>query len=131
MIKGAVSPGLEALICFSVRSSTGTEISIEAIIDTGFTDFLTLAPDVVAALALPHRTDMDVMLGDGSIVSLPVYEAVVIWDGQDRTIFVHAAEGGALVGMSMLHGHELRMQVVPSGDVLIRAMPRSRRRTRP
>lgn len=59
------------------------------------------------------------LLADGSAVSLEVYEAVVHWDGLLLRIPVHAAEGDALVGMGLLAGYQVTLQVIDGGQVLI------------
>jgi predicted aspartyl protease len=63
------------------------------------------------------------MLGDGTRVALNKYEAAVLWDGRERDILVLEAEGGPLVGMSLLAGHCLVVDVVDGGLVNIEALP--------
>jgi clan AA aspartic protease len=96
---------------------------MEAVIDTGFTDRLTLPPDVVEELGLPLRGAAEVTLADGSLETLPVYRARVFWHGQERTIRAYGAPGEPLVGMALLSGSELRMQVVADGAVEIERLP--------
>jgi hypothetical protein len=62
-------------------------------------------------------------LGDGSESFLDAYKANVIWEGVQRTVDVHAANTDPLVGMALLAGHELRIQVVAGGNVTVAAMP--------
>jgi predicted aspartyl protease len=59
------------------------------------------------------------LLADGSAVSLEVYEAVVHWDGLVLQIPVHAAEGDALVGMGLLEGCQVTLQVIDGWQVRI------------
>ena len=47
MITGAVNANREATIRLVMSGSSGQQHEIEAIIDTGFTDFLTLPPTLV------------------------------------------------------------------------------------
>ena len=65
---------------------------------------------------------MPMDLADGSTVFLGVYEATVEWDGHLRHIPVHM-EGGALLGMSLLYGSRLVIDVVDGGAVTIDALP--------
>ncbi len=58
-------------------------------------------------------------LGDGSIVVLDLYLATVLWSQQEREVLVLQAEGGPLVGMSLLRGSLLTIEVEPGGDVVI------------
>ena len=53
MITGVVNSNREAIIRLVVAGPRGQQQDIEAIIDTGFTGFLTLPPALVAALGLP------------------------------------------------------------------------------
>jgi predicted aspartyl protease len=63
------------------------------------------------------------MLADGTIVDCHVYEGTVLWEGQERTIAVHTAEGTPLIGMSLLFDHLLTMKVVDDGGVSIEPLP--------
>jgi predicted aspartyl protease len=92
---------------------------VETVIDTGFSDYLTLPPDEIAALQLSYSGISDFTLADGSDASFRVYTATALWDGIDRPIFVLEAAGGPLVGMSLLRGHRLIIDVVDGGMVTI------------
>jgi predicted aspartyl protease len=58
-------------------------------------------------------------LADGSECLFDVFEATVVWDGQLRRILVDEADTDPLVGMSLLRGYELRVEVCPHGLVEI------------
>lgn len=58
-------------------------------------------------------------LGDGSMVVLDLYLATVSWHVQEREVLVLQAEGGALVGMSLLYGSRVVLDVVDGGEVTI------------
>ncbi len=123
MIQGAVNAHLEAVISIQVHGSSGQREEMEAAIDTGFDGFLTLPPEKVVALQLLFLETEEFTLGDGSDVVLDVHLGTVLWDGQERDVFVLAAEGGALVGMSLLDGYGLQIQVTIGGNVTIEALP--------
>ena len=61
----------------------------------------------------------DIELADRSIHRLDVYSAVVIWDGQSRSIHVNAVETDPLVGMKLLEGYRLTIDVTPGGGMEI------------
>jgi predicted aspartyl protease len=63
------------------------------------------------------------MLGDGSQVLASVYSGTVTWDGQSTHIEIDEAETDPLVGMSLLYGWELRIQVVDGGSVTVETLP--------
>jgi predicted aspartyl protease len=63
------------------------------------------------------------VLVDGSEDLFPTYKATVEWNGTPRDIEVDAADSDPLVGMALLAGHELHIQVVAGGAVTVEAMP--------
>ncbi len=125
MIVGHVTPdGREAVIPLTLLRSTAEEtMSVEAVIDTGFTDRLTLPPDVVDELGLPLRGSAEVVLADGGIETLPMYRVRLLWHDRERTIRAYAASGDPLVGMTLLSGSELRIRVMGGGTVEIEELP--------
>ena len=122
MIAGMVNTNREATIRLLVRGPQGHQQEIEAIIDTGFTGFLTLPPILVATLGLTWLCRQPGILADGRVEYFNVYVATVIWDGQPRTVEVEAADTEPLVGMILEH-HALRIDVLNGGLVTITALP--------
>ncbi len=108
-----------AIIPLQLRTSSGQIEDIDALIDTGFSGYLTLSPGRIASLQLPFFGTTRYELGGGSQVVFSVHTAKVIWEGQDRDIYVQASDGGALVGMQMLYGYRLFADIVDGGEVLI------------
>jgi clan AA aspartic protease len=123
MITGAVKSD-EGRIRLKVKGLRGREQEVEAVIDTGYTASLTLPPALIAALGLRWRSVDRFTLADGSECFLEVYEAKVVWDGKVRQILVDEAGSDALVGMRLLKGYELKMQVRSRGKVTIKRLPR-------
>ena len=82
---------------------------------------------MVSALGLPFLGVDPGILADGSEVLFKVYGATVIWDGRSRRITVDEADNEPLLGMSLLKGYELKMQVRSRGRVIIKRLPRARR----
>jgi len=50
----------------------------------------------------------------------------VLWDGEVRRIPVHEAETTPLIGMSLLQGYELTVQVQAGGNVTVRALSQTK-----
>lgn len=120
MIIGHVTPdGREAVIFLDMLGREGQIQRIEAVIDTGFTGYLTLPADVTGSLRLPRRGSETFLLADGSEAVLPVYRGRVLWHGREFRIPVSQADGEALVGMSLLRGSRLTVDAVPGGEVRI------------
>jgi clan AA aspartic protease len=123
MITGVVQAG-EGRVRLKITGRQRREQEIEAVIDTGYTASLTLPPAVIQALGLRWQTVDRFKLADGSITIFDVYEAKVMWDGKVRQILVDEADAEPLVGMRLLKGHELRMQVRYRGKVAIKRLRR-------
>ena len=123
MIDGLVSAYREAVIPVTVRGLEEQEQEVEAVIDTGFDGWLTLPASLIATLRLPWRRRGRAMLADGSEALFDVYDATVIWDGRLRRIAVDCVDSDPLVGMSLLDGYELTVQVIVGGIVGMKALP--------
>jgi clan AA aspartic protease len=119
MIIGVVNAHTEVTIRLPVRAADGRAQEIEVILDTGFNGSLTLPPAMIASLGLQWRTRGLVMLANGTEDHCDIYAATIIWDGRPRNILVEAADTDPLVGMALLYGHDLHMQVVEGGSVVI------------
>jgi predicted aspartyl protease len=61
-------------------------------------------------------------LADGSECVFDVYTAKLVWDGKVRQILVAEADAEPLVGMRLLKGHELKMQLRYRGKVTIKRL---------
>jgi clan AA aspartic protease len=113
----------EARIRLSVRGPRRREEEVEAVVDTGYTAWLTLPPVTIEALGLPWHSVGRGILADGSKCLFDVYEATVIWDGRARRVLADEADTDPLLGMAMLSGYELNVQVCPGGSVTIQRLP--------
>ena len=94
-----------------------------AAIDTGFTDYLTLSPPAIQSLRLPSAGTIHVSLAEGSRADLGVYAASVECDGTLVEINVLETDGDALVGMALLYGSAIYLEVVDGGSVEISRLP--------
>lgn len=119
MITGAVTSNLEAAIRLPVRGPNEREQEIEAVIDTGFNGFVTLPPALIAALNLPRLGRGRAILANGSEEVFDLHEATIVWDGRTLAVEAEAANTDALIGTSLLYGHDLRIHMVEGGAVTI------------
>jgi predicted aspartyl protease len=62
------------------------------------------------------------LLADGSEAVLDVYEVVVDWDGHRHRVPADSADIDPLVGMSLLRGYRLRIDVMAGGNVTVEAI---------
>lgn len=122
MIRGKITAYQEAVIELEV-GGLNSSAKIEAVIDTGFTGYLTLPSALINRLKLQQAGEQRAILGDENRVVLNRYVAKVLWHGAERDVFVLQAEGGPLIGMSLLYGSRLILDVVTDGDVTIDALP--------
>ena len=122
MIEGTVNAANEAVVSLPIRGPAGQAGNVEAVVDTGFTRFLTLPLATVEELELVFRGVTRVILADGSETNLDVYGVTVLWDGQPREVVAYASDTTPLIGMSLLHRHNLNVDVEDGGRVLIQAI---------
>lgn len=121
MIQGEMNAAYEAVITLSVQGPEGQARDVDAVVDTGFTGFLTLPPYLVTELRLPFETTGHATLADGSEVSFDTYQVAVLWESQPRYVLADAADTTPLVGMLLLGMHDLSIRVRDGGRVLIEA----------
>jgi clan AA aspartic protease len=119
MISGTVSELLDAILTLSVRGEDGRSQQVEAVIDTGFSGELTLPPSLVESLGLPWLCRQEGVLADGQLHTFDVYSATIVWGNEERMVEVESADIEPLVGMSLLAGNRLTIEVCPHGAVTI------------
>ena len=119
MITGKITANREAIIELEVIGSNQKREKVEAVIDTGFNGYLTLPNDLINYLKLQLAGSRHVTLGDGNVVVLDMYLAKVLWHGREREVLALQADGGPLVGMSLLYGNRVTLDVIDDGNVTI------------
>lgn len=123
MIEGSVNARLEAVVPLIAQGSDGRALEIEAVLDTGYGGFLTLPAEVVSELDLPFAYFGEVILADDTVAELPIHRVSLIWDGQPRVIRTHVTGSKPLMGMMLLEGYRLRIDVKVGGRVVIEPAP--------
>ena len=121
MIEGVVNAAYEAVVSLSLQGAESQTRDIEAVVDTGYTGFLTLPPALVAELGLPFAYVGRAFLANDDEVEFDVHHVTVLWDGQPRQVRAAATGSTPLVGMLLLAGYDLNIQVRDGGRVVIRA----------
>ncbi len=61
-------------------------------------------------------------LADGSEVTFGTYRVTVLWDGQPIDVEAYESNTTPLVGMALLRGYNLNIDVVNAGRVTIQAL---------
>ena len=122
MITGYVNADREPVVSIRVHDISGAVHNLAAIVDTGFTGWLTLPPDVIAALGLPWNELGEAILADGSQVLFDVYEAAIEWDGSVISISIDESDSEPLIGMALMDGFRILRVDVDGGPVEIKRM---------
>ena len=121
--RGSVTARLEAVLRLRLRSPAGAEVELEAVVDTGFTGSLAVPATVAASLGLTRRSGGTAVLADGSSVRFDTFGSEFEWGNGWRGVVVSAVGAEALVGMGLLAGSELRVEVTAGGAVEVRSLP--------
>ena len=119
MIRGALNDRLEPMVVLEISNGDGRFHPVEALLDTGFSEYLTLPPDAVARLGLEYADRIPMTLADERQIDASVYEGLVKWFGEVRRIYVISAEGLPLLGMSLLAGSKIAIRAQAGGEILI------------
>ena len=122
MIRGVVNARLQGIVTLQATGPSGRMREINAVIDTGFTDFLTLSHEIIDELDLDFAINVQAFLADGSEEILPMFNVTVTWDGEPRRVRAIATRGESLLGMAMLHGRRLVVEVVEGGQVAVQPL---------
>lgn len=115
----AIVTDRHATVALTFLLPNGSNISIEFVIDTGFTGELCLPLEAVSLMGLTFRHDIPANLADNSEVFLPLYEAIIFLDGEEREVLVIATGRRPLLGTALLDEQELVIQFTEGGLVTI------------
>ncbi len=91
----------------------------QAVLDTGFTGTVALPASDVQRLGLSSPQTEHVTFANGESGNCDVYLADVLWDGEEQTAKIYAIGEDPLVGMALLRGSRVTMDVVEGGAVLV------------
>lgn len=122
-MRGVVSASLEPTIRLRIIGRDGRQAVVSAVINTGFSGDLILPFETIEFLNLPFVIGAEFMLGDGSIVAMPAYDAMVEWHDRTRRVDVYGSDGGPLIGMSLLRASHIELDAVPDGQVSVVPIP--------
>ena len=115
-----------------VRGFGGESVQFAALIGTGFSGAVGLRPEDAQTLNLMPSGSATTTLADDSQKVTDTYFAVVDWDGVSTLTEVIADDAVPLVGMKLLTGYNLSVDVTDGGTVEItRLVPRRVAATEP
>jgi clan AA aspartic protease len=118
MMTGTVTDR-HAVLPVTLRLPNHGDLSVDFVVDTGFTGFLTLPAKAVAALGLAFAENIPANLADDSEIQIRVYEATILWNGTAMEVRVLATGRRPLLGTALLQGQELVVQFVEDGLVSV------------
>ena len=116
---GVVNDAYEAVVALSLQGPEGQAQDIEAVIDTGYSGFLTLPTALVTDLGLPFAYIGRAYPANDDEVTFDVHDVTVLWDGVPRHIKADATGSTPLVGMLLLDRHRLNIEVQRGGRVVV------------
>jgi clan AA aspartic protease len=123
MITRSLNRRLEGHVPLTIRGPA-SQAEIEFLVDTGFNGFVSMSSDQVAKLDLEWSRYQTAALADAEEFLVGLYEAEAFWDGGWRTIEVAALGATCLLGMQMLRGYSLTIDVIENGTLTITRLDR-------
>ncbi len=123
MITGTMLLTRDAVIRLRVfGSGNGIIHEVQAVIDTGFTEQLTLTPNLIEALELPFARYFEIAQSDGVMIQVKAHRVDIEWDGKRITVLAQANETEPLIGMGLIWGYKLILFGEPNGAVTLTAI---------
>ena len=111
--------GLEAWVEISVEDSGGVLHSVQVVVDTGFTGWLTLTPEFIERLGLTGMLNRRAVLADGSVDAYKYYGGKILWHERLRPVAIIALDAKPLLGTKALAGSRLTIDFQDGGEVSI------------
>ena len=103
----------------SLEDSTGAVQPCLSVLDTGFTGYVVLPPAIVRQLGLANRGRRRITLADGTTQMQNAYTASVVWHGERHVVRVFEIGDRPLIGMRLLAGSRVTLDVIDGGAVTI------------
>ncbi|MBC7856808.1 MAG: clan AA aspartic protease [Pirellulaceae bacterium] len=122
MIRGSISAELVPRVPFTLLSESGVAREVQAVLDTGFNSALTVPSRFVKEVGMKPLGKVRMILGDGSEHLCPTYEAIVEWDGLPMVVVAEICDLDPMIGMGLLRGFRVAMEVEPGGALTIEQM---------
>ena len=94
-------------------------LNIEFVLDTGYTDYITLPTSAVSAMRFPFRHRVSVRLADGSRIEINVHVATIIWHGREIDVPVFATGNTPLLGTALLDACDLTIRFIDGSPVTV------------
>ena len=122
MIRGRLDALWRAWVPVEIRDNNGQFQTIEVVVDTGFNGYLALPTAMISRLGLEPGIPINVTLGTGTREQVNTRIGQVLLHENLYPVSVLESEGNPLLGMQLLVGSQLNIQVRPGGEVVIEEM---------
>lgn len=116
---GVVHDAILPTLTLAVSGENNAAVEVDFAIDTGFTEEMTLPPDIIDELNLPSHREISFAMADGTIYRGETYVGRIRWHGGLRRVEVISVDADPLVGMKLLAGSNLSIDAEPDGSVTI------------
>ncbi|MEX2213948.1 MAG: hypothetical protein WD768_07460 [Phycisphaeraceae bacterium] len=123
MISGAVNADIDAIVRLRVIGPRGDAILVDFVLDTEFSGALSLPSKYIRQLKLEWYHETAAILADGSTVAFDVFDGAVEWHGTIVAVKIDAAEGDPMIGMELMQGHRVTLDIIAGGRVTIAPLP--------
>ena len=125
MISGVVRParadgtGFEAIVSVDIAGSDWGFRSLEVVVDTGYTGWVSLPAPIIRELGLQYTMTRSTILADGQAVATATYAARMLWHGQPLDVWVQEMNNKPTIGTDLLYQCHLAIDLWDGGAVAI------------
>ena len=123
MLTGKVNGDLQAWLTVEIMTPSGQPRPIEVALDTGFNGQIALPAITIQGLELSEESSRLAITATGERVRLTTYYGTMMWRGEPRIIEVVEADSEPLLGMELLLGNRVTLDVLEGGPVTIYPLP--------
>ncbi len=116
---GRVNGDLQAWLTVEIVTPGGQPRPIEVALDTGFNGQIALPAITIQRLELSEESSRLAITATGDRVRLTTYYSTMMWHGEPRIIEVVEADSEPLLGMELLLGNRVTLDVLEGGPVTI------------
>ena len=116
MLTGRVNGDLQAWLTVEIMTPSGQPRPIEVALDTGFNGRIALPAITIQRLELSEESSRLAITATGDRVRLTTYYTTMMWHGEPRIIEVVEADSEPLLGMELLLGNRVTLDVLEGGQ---------------
>jgi predicted aspartyl protease len=121
-LKGYINDRLEPVLPVYLLGNDDRSLQVEAIIDTGCTTYLVLDHGVIQELGLSPIGTGQYLTADGSLAIGDIFQVDVVTEFGRATVEAYGGGTSTLIGMALLAGFSLRMNIFAGGEVVLEAL---------